>query len=91
MQLIKMLKNKVNLLNHIAYKVNNFDDTCNYFRNLGYGFLIKPQKHLIHDIDLLFIWATINSSTNFRIEIKKIVKWSTSVIKFLINSELFLL
>ena len=33
-----------NLLNHIAYKVNNFDDTCDYFRNLGYGFLNQPQK-----------------------------------------------
>lgn len=40
----KYLKNKINLLNHIAYKVNNFDDTCDYFRNLGYGFLIQPQK-----------------------------------------------
>ena len=40
----KVLKEKVNLLNHLGYKVTKFDKWCSYFRNLGYGFLTTPQK-----------------------------------------------
>ena len=40
----KVLKKKVNLLNHLGYKVTKFDKWCSYFRNLGYGFLTIPQK-----------------------------------------------
>ena len=42
----KLLKKKINLLNHLGYKVTKFDKYCTYFRNLGYGFITKPQKAL---------------------------------------------
>ena len=40
----KILKSRTNILNHLGYKVKNFDKKCKYFRNIGYGFLTSPRK-----------------------------------------------
>ena len=42
----KVLQENKNILNHVAYKVKNFDKKINFLRNKGFAPLSKPSEAL---------------------------------------------